>query len=121
MLLFFTSLCVIEPFCDKWIILGSDPYKVKENGLWHKFDLITWVLVYAAISYSVQDYRYFLFAAFLRQFCMQVELNMLLGRPTFYLSDKGIDRVLKNIFGQELVGALSFAVAVVIGWWILLG
>lgn len=112
-------LCVTEVMHDKYVILGSDPNKKWENAIWHRVDVFGWILAYAAISYAMNDYRYFLFAAFLRQFCMHVVLNLALDKPTFYLSDKGVDKVLKRI-GGEVVAVISLLGAVLTGFWILL-
>jgi hypothetical protein len=112
-------ICLIEVYHDKFVILGGDGRKKWENSMWHKTDLFLWIIVYGLVAYVVNDWRIFLFAALCRQFMMHVVLNLALDKPTFYLSDKGVDKVLKRI-GGETVAVISLLGAVAMGLWILL-
>ncbi len=118
-LLAIIAICLVEVYHDKYVILGGDGRKKWENSMWHKADLVIWIILYTLIAYLVKDWRIFLFAAFLRQFCMHVVLNLALDKPTFYLSDKGVDKILKRI-GGEVVAVISLLGAVLTGFWILL-
>jgi hypothetical protein len=114
--LFCTILALVEPFHDYYVINGADSKKVRENSLWHKIDLLQWVLIYAVLAYVAQNPFVFIFGGLVRQFCMQVVLNTLRSKPTFYLSSKGVDGFLSKWVGGFWVAVLSLlgAISVVV-------
>lgn len=105
--LFCLIVAFIEPFHDYYVIVSSDPSKVRENGLWHKFDLLQWIAIYALIAYVAQNWWIIVFGGLVRQFCMQTVLNRLRSLPTFYLSSKGLDGFLSKWIGGFWVAVLS--------------
>lgn len=92
---------MIEALHDKYVIDAGDPTKAHSNTMWHRYDALMWVVIHCFIAYLVHDWMYIVTGLTVRLFTLQVVLNQLRGKPSYYLGNGTVDRFFKLYIGQH--------------------
>lgn len=117
--------CVLQAYYNHYAIknmwMGGNDY-VKYQHLWHLFQSFTYIVLCLLVSYLYSQQvktaiALYLSLMLIRQIIFNPILNVLRGKSLFYLSDRGQDKTLKNIFGEAaglIVTILSIIAIIVI-------
>ena len=108
-LIFFFIFYLLESFHDYYVIKSQEGNGAF-NKQWHSVDFYSHILLAVFIAYLAKDFRFIVIAGAMRYVVFQHTLNLLRGKPFFYLSNRGVDGTLLDVFGK-LAPYITFIIA----------
>lgn len=109
-------ICVLEAVTEKYVIAmksGQTPDYARNNNMEHYLSAAYFISIMAAFYMLFPHWQLVVVAACLRWICLGPFLNTLRGVPFFYLSDRGMDKAMKKVFGHY-AGHAAFSLAILI-------
>jgi hypothetical protein len=111
----FVILCIVEAYNDHYSIL--DMCKDDHSKQWHTAGFIYYIILAALVYYLSSNIWVIPCLGLIRLSVFPFALNLLRGKPAFYMSKKGIDGLLTKYIPSELVIIGSFALTIIITIW----